>query len=483
MSYRNYKIIPTVIPGAGIGEAIMGLAAPIQNAMQDRAKAVEEENARIAEQQLKDETAELALIQEQNDRSDAENAAMEEKSNGLRVNMGGDYNISMNTQFNWEKAYNEPEATFEVKKEALQQISKQKRFRADLLSNIGGLGALKEQSVEAAGQDKNYKDDTAKAIDQWGQGLGTWSITNGEGLDQYIENEKGETYLLPMDKIRSGDYNSFVITPKIMEASSDKFATKNKEIKARVGGNSGSYTPEDLGQMSVMADTEIRTVMANIESYAATDKLSTRAILTKKLGFSTDPADKGTPTVDEITRDLYSGDPAKVRQAKDFIQQNVANRVDKEMLTILGVERSEDGSFTEYKAPVDPSANGDGTGAESAQAEKLRFERENIKGMRTNITKIVKGDVKTVMNVLGASNNAVFGKGTAAKVADKMDVLPDGKVKFTFTDRKDRKASGTKTFDFTNSRSVTDFLVLVNGLGRNQYTKALAEEIANKYKN
>tara|TARA_B110000046_G_scaffold163782_1_gene178931 strand:+ start:448 stop:1899 length:1452 start_codon:yes stop_codon:yes gene_type:complete len=483
MSYRNYKIIPTVIPGAGIGDAIMGLAAPIQNAMQDRAKAVEEENARIAEQQLKDETAELALIQEQNDRSDAENAAMEEKANGLKLNMGGEYRRSMDGQFFWEKAYNEPEATFEVKKEALQQISTQKRFRADLLSNIGGLGALKEQSVEAAGQDKNYKDDTAKALDQWGQGLGTWSITNGEGLEQYIENEQGETHLLPMDKIRSGDYDSFVITPKIMEASSDKFATKNKEIKARVGDNSGSYTPEDLGQMSVMADTEVRTVMANIESYATTDKLSTEAILTKRLGFPTETKDKGTSTVDTIMDGLYSGDVNKVREAKSLIQQNVANRVDKEMLTILGLERGKDGNFTEYKAPVDPSTDGDGTGAESAQAEKLRFERENIKGMRTNITKIVKGDVKTVMNVLGASNNAVFGKGTAAKVADKMDVLPDGKVKFTFTDRKDRKASGTKTFDFTNSRSVTDFLVLVNGLGRNQYTKALAEEIANKYKN
>ena len=210
MSYRNYKIIPTVIPGAGIGDAIMGLAKPAQDAIYARAEAVEEENKRIAEQQLEDETAELALIGDQNTRSDEENAALDEAKKGFKLIEGTKFNDSLTTQFEAERLADEKEQTFEIKKQSQQTIADQKRFRQGIMDNLGGLGALKESSVEAAGQDKNYRDDTARAVDQWGQGLGTWSIESGADLDQYIINQKGEKYKLPMDQIRSGDYDPFV---------------------------------------------------------------------------------------------------------------------------------------------------------------------------------------------------------------------------------------------------------------------------------
>ncbi len=467
MSYRNPQIIKNTVDGAGMGQAIAGALSDVGDAIVTRKKELEAEDLRIAERKALEDAQELDRYNKSLEAGAAEEAAYDKNNLGFQQISKDQWRSSLNAQYDLEKQLNADGATLEDKKRITEQIYKEKQKRQTMISVIGGIGAAREDVLKL-GEDINFPSPASKAFYEWSKEQGGWKLDNTKEGFITVTNGK-ESYEVPNESFAKGTFKIGSPTPDIMAGAKEGAAALNDQAKSRAFGDD-SANPQFLADTAALASTLTNKAIANIMSYAKTDKAAFEGILAKRLGLTDDQ-------IKSVNKGLYSGNATSVGIVTAALRNNVASRVTREITNKTGLIRNENGTFSPPAEKAEKGFKNSKTWTKGQWSIDLRTKTSEINNAE---------DVFTQLGIIPGTVNA-DGPGSLKTTisGDKNQKVTLSRVNPKQTDVNGvaKPMGASVTYDFSKKSNVMAYLKNTQSYpaGLQAEIAALADQIVKQY--
>ena len=285
MSYKNPLIIQNN-PGGNIGQAANQAADSIQNAILFRIEDQERKEKERAEKKLADDALEI----EQTKIRATENAAARQlmDSTAYSDNMEVAFTTGLETKNKYGIIANNPQEDLLVRKAAVQKVADEDQFQQNMIGVNAALGEDKKMydKDKLDGKSMYFNGGVGKAYGQFMDGNPNYKMVGKrDGLNwiQTITNEEtGESFELPVDKIKDGTWDAYIDTPDIYKGFNDQAKEYNTAINQRLNAR-GEWQEQDFEKANVLIGNDIMKAQADFDSYLKNNQLGAEAFLENTL--------------------------------------------------------------------------------------------------------------------------------------------------------------------------------------------------------
>lgn len=485
MSYRNPLMIQTN-PGGDIAEAGVKAAQGLQNAILARIDKQEAKRKEAADLQRQDD----AMAIEQYKLSNTEQATAQAELNAQAYGKSGEkaFTASSNLIFDYDQGASNQNLTREERMQNVDAASRERQFQSNQVSALSALGEDKELYEKLTKEKGRLFPNGAMGAAYVGimEGNPDYKLEgsrNGNDWQQTVVNVKTkERFELPIDKIKNGTFDGFVVTPDLYKGMADG-AKANADLINKRTESKGEYQQEDLDKVTNDVANNIVGAQSTFLSYMKTDQVSAKALLKNTLMLDNKRL-KGTGfDEDSLWAALTSGSTTTGKDsnyiaAMAIVDAEIAEDIEDMYLTSNGVYRDDVNSpFKVYEPEPDTAAVNNTPSGGTAEWNQVQ-QRKDLKQQTKDVTK---DNVMSILNVKGgvfdvkdsSFNEKVTINGNKVTISqlDPKSLDGDGNPKET----------GITEYDFSKKSHVMLYLKR-----KNKYQPGLGgdiSELANKISN
>lgn len=377
MSYQNPLIIQNN-PGGNIGEAANKAATSIQDAILFRIEDQERKEKERAEKKLANDALEI----EQTKLIAGENAAARQlkDSTAYSDNMEVAFVEGLEKKNRDQITANDIQADMSVRKAAIQSVANEDQFQENMIGVNAALGEDKKMydKDKLDGKSMYFNGPMGRAYGKFMDGNPDYKMVGRrDGLNwiQTITNEKtGESFELPVDKIKDGTWDAYIDTPDIYKGFKDQAKEYNVGISQRLNAR-GEWQEQDFEKANVLIGNDIMKAQADFDSYLKNNQLGAEAFLENTLMIEKSKLANFGGTNEGLMEALTSGDNDKQKEAMTLVNNEIRDDVESTWLSTNGVYREEDGGafiVKKFEAPV-VATKSSGSGKETQAEEANRL--------------------------------------------------------------------------------------------------------------
>ncbi len=372
MSYKNPLIIQNN-PGGNIGQAANQAANSIQNAILFRIEDQERKEKERAEKKLAADALEI----EQTKLIATENAAARQLMNSTAYsnNMEAAFSAGLETKNANQIKANDITVDLVDRKIAIQNVANEDQFQQNMIGVNAALGEDKKlyDKDKLDGKSMYFNGDMGKAYGQFMDGNPDYKMTGkrvGLNWTQTIINEKtGESFELPVDKIKDGTWDAYIDTPDIYKGLKDQAKEYNTAINQRLNAR-GEWQEQDFEKANVLIGNDIMKAQADFNSYLKNNQLGAEAFLENTLMIEKSKLADFGGTNEGLMKALTSGVNDKQKAAMALVNNEIRDDIESTWLSTNGIYREADGDafkVKKFEAPVVTTKSGGGSTAKYAQ--------------------------------------------------------------------------------------------------------------------
>jgi hypothetical protein len=306
---------------------------------------------------------------------------------------------------------------------------------------------------------------------------------NGNDWQQTVVNVKTkERFDLPIDKIKNGTFDGFVVTPDLYKGMEDKAKNTADQINKRTESK-GEYQQEDLDKVTNDVANNIIGAQSTFLSYMKTDQVSAKALLKNTLMLD-DKRLEGTGFNEEtlwaaLTSGNGEGDK-KYDMAMSIVDAEIAEDIEDMYLTSNGVYRDDVNSPFKVYEPEPEAPTGNDAPSGGTAEWKQRQQQKDLQQQKQDVTK---DNVMSILNV----KDGIFDIPDSSfneKISINGNIVTISQVDPKSLDKNNNpKETGVTEYDFSKKSHVMLYLKRTNkyqpGLGKD--ISDLATKISNFY--
>lgn len=477
MSYRNPLMIQTN-PGGDIAEAGVKAAKEMQNAILARIEKQEAKRKEAADLQRQDD----ALAIEQYKLSNTEQATAQAELNTQAYGKTGQvaFTDSSNLIFDYDQGASNQNLTREERMQNVDAASRERQFQSNQVSALSALGEDKELYETLTKEKGRLFPNGAIGAAYVGimEGNPDYKLEgsrNGNDWQQTVVNVKTkERFDLPIDKIKNGTFDGFVVTPDLYKGMADA-AKANAELINKRTESKGEYQQEDLDKVTNDVANNIVGAQSTFLSYMKTDQVSAKALLKNTLMLDYKRL-KGTGfDEDSLWAALTSGSATTWKDsnyiaAMAIVDAEIAEDIEDMYLTSNGVYRDDVNSPFKVYEPEPDAPVGNDTPSGGTAEWKQRQQQKDLRQQRKDVTK------DNVMSILNVKSGVFDIKDSSFN--EKVNINGN-KVTISQVDPKsldkdnNPKETGITEYDFSKKSHVMLYLKR-----RNKYQPGLGSDIS-----
>jgi len=485
MSYRNPLMIQTN-PGGDIAEAGVKAAQVLQNAILARIEKQEAKRKEAADLQRQDD----AMAIEQYKLSNTEQATAQAQLNAQAYGKTGQdaFTASSNLIFDYDQGAGNQNLTREERMQNVDAASRERQFQSNQVSALNALGEDKKLYEELVKEKGRLFPNGALGAAYVGimEGNPDYKLEgsrNGNDWQQTVVNVKTkERFDLPIDKIKNGTFDGFVVTPDLYKGMEDKAKNTADQINKRTESK-GEYQQEDLDKVTNDVANNIIGAQSTFLSYMKTDQVSAKALLKNTLMLD-DKRLEGTGFNEEtlwaaLTSGNGEGDK-KYDMAMSIVDAEIAEDIEDMYLTSNGVYRDDVNSPFKVYEPEPEAPTGNDAPSGGTAEWKQRQQQKDLQQQKQDVTK---DNVMSILNV----KDGIFDIPDSSfneKISINGNIVTISQVDPKSLDKNNNpKETGITEYDFSKKSHVMLYLKRTNkyqpGLGKD--ISDLATKISNFY--
>jgi len=485
MSYRNPLMIQTN-PGGDIAEAGVKAAQGLQNAILARIEKQEAKRKEAADLQRQDD----AMAIEQYKLSNTEQATAQAQLNAQAYGKTGQdaFTASSNLIFDYDQGAGNQNLTREERMQNVDAASRERQFQSNQVSALNALGEDKKLYEELVKEKGRLFPNGALGAAYVGimEGNPDYKLEgsrNGNDWQQTVVNVKTkERFDLPIDKIKNGTFDGFVVTPDLYKGMEDKAKNTADQINKRTESK-GEYQQEDLDKVTNDVANNIIGAQSTFLSYMKTDQVSAKALLKNTLMLD-DKRLEGTGFNEEtlwaaLTSGNGEGDK-KYDMAMSIVDAEIAEDIEDMYLTSNGVYRDDVNSPFKVYEPEPEAPTGNDAPSGGTAEWKQRQQQKDLQQQKQDVTK---DNVMSILNV----KDGIFDIPDSSfneKISINGNIVTISQVDPKSLDKNNNpKETGVTEYDFSKKSHVMLYLKRTNkyqpGLGKD--ISDLATKISNFY--
>ena len=485
MSYRNPLMIQTN-PGGDIAEAGVKAAQGLQNAILARIEKQEAKRKEAADLQRQDD----AMAIEQYKLSNTEQATAQAQLNAQAYGKTGQdaFTASSNLIFDYDQGAGNQNLTREERMQNVDAASRERQFQSNQVSALNALGEDKKLYEELVKEKGRLFPNGALGAAYVGimEGNPDYKLEgsrNGNDWQQTVVNVKTkERFDLPIDKIKNGTFDGFVVTPDLYKGMEDKAKNTADQINKRTESK-GEYQQEDLDKVTNDVANNIIGAQSTFLSYMKTDQVSAKALLKNTLMLD-DKRLEGTGFNEEtlwaaLTSGNGEGDK-KYDMAMSIVDAEIAEDIEDMYLTSNGVYRDDVNSPFKVYEPEPEAPTGNDAPSGGTAEWKQRQQQKDLQQQKQDVTK---DNVMSILNV----KDGIFDIPDSSfneKISINGNIVTISQVDPKSLDKNNNpKETGITEYDFSKKSHVMLYLKRTNkyqpGLGSD--ISDLATKISNFY--
>lgn len=485
MSYRNPLMIQTN-PGGDIAEAGVKAAQGLQNAILARIEKQEAKRKEAADLQRQDD----AMAIEQYKLSNTEQATAQAQLNAQAYGKTGQeaFTAASNLIFDYDQGAGNQNLTREERMQNVDAASRERQFQSNQVSALNALGEDKKLYEELVKEKGRLFPNGALGAAYVGimEGNPDYKLEgsrNGNDWQQTVVNVKTkERFDLPIDKIKNGTFDGFVVTPDLYKGMEDKAKNTADQINKRTESK-GEYQQEDLDKVTNDVANNIIGAQSTFLSYMKTDQVSAKALLKNTLMLD-DKRLEGTGFNEEtlwaaLTSGNGEGDK-KYDMAMSIVDAEIAEDIEDMYLTSNGVYRDDVNSPFKVYEPEPEAPTGNDAPSGGTAEWKQRQQQKDLQQQKQDVTK---DNVMSILNV----KDGIFDIPDSSfneKISINGNIVTISQVDPKSLDKNNNpKETGITEYDFSKKSHVMLYLKRTNkyqpGLGKD--ISDLATKISNFY--
>ena len=485
MSYRNPLMIQTN-PGGDIAEAGVKAAQGLQNAILARIEKQEAKRKEAADLQRQDD----AMAIEQYKLSNTEQATAQAQLDAQAYGKTGQeaFTAASNLIFDYDQGAGNQNLTREERMQNVDAASRERQFQSNQVSALNALGEDKKLYEELVKEKGRLFPNGALGAAYVGimEGNPDYKLEgsrNGNDWQQTVVNVKTkERFDLPIDKIKNGTFDGFVVTPDLYKGMEDKAKNTADQINKRTESK-GEYQQEDLDKVTNDVANNIIGAQSTFLSYMKTDQVSAKALLKNTLMLD-DKRLEGTGFNEEtlwaaLTSGNGEGDK-KYDMAMSIVDAEIAEDIEDMYLTSNGVYRDDVNSPFKVYEPEPEAPTGNDAPSGGTAEWKQRQQQKDLQQQKQDVTK---DNVMSILNV----KDGIFDIPDSSfneKISINGNIVTISQVDPKSLDKNNNpKETGVTEYDFSKKSHVMLYLKRTNkyqpGLGKD--ISDLATKISNFY--